>query len=191
MFTGIIETTGRIASHRNGRLVLVPKKHFRNLSDGESIAVSGVCLTVEHRKGAELAFQILPETYRVSTLKHLCPGDSVNLERSLRIGDRVGGHLMAGHVDGQGEIIRRLQKGKTLTLELKIPSGMAHYLIPKGSIACDGVSLTLGPDVQKNRITVYLIPHTAAQTTLGTKSVGSLVNIELDLVAKYLERMLY
>ncbi len=191
MFTGIIETTGKVVACRSGRLSIRPARSLRDLSVGESVSVDGVCLTVDQSAGSELTFRLLPETVRVTTLGRLRPGDRVNLERALRVGDRLGGHLLLGHVDGQGTILHRTKKGGASTLEIQIPPSFIPCLVPKGPIALDGVSLTLDPAVESKRISVHLIPHTARVTALGGKPVGARVNIELDLIAKYLRGVLY
>ena len=191
MFTGIIETVGTVAASRAGRLIIRPTHSFRNLSMGESISVDGVCLTVDHVVGGELTFRLLPETTRSTTLGKLRLGDRVNLERSLRMGDHLGGHLLLGHVDGRGTIIGRSERAGTSTVQIQIPHTFVSSLVPKGPIALDGVSLTLDPKIEREKISIHLIPHTVGLTTLGKKRVGSQVNIELDLIAKYLRGMLY
>ena len=191
MFTGIIEALGIVAGRGLRQLVIRPARPFKRLSAGESISVNGVCLTLERPSREKMTFRLLPETLRVSTLGKLRVGDPVNLERALRVGDPLGGHLMLGHVDGQGTIVARSMKGNTQTLEIQIPRQMDSYLVPKGPIGLDGVSLTLDPKIRKGRIKVHLIPHTAKGTTLGRKPVRERVNIELDLIAKYLRGMLY
>lgn len=209
-FTGIIETLGTVTGRGSGALVVRPKRPFKRPSRGESVSVNGCCLTVDRigdvperdspqrRRVSpfrtspwEIAFRLLPETVRVSTLGDLRVGDPVNLERSLRLGDRLGGHLMLGHVDGRGTVVARSKRGRNWTLEIKIPSALTGFLVPKGPIGLDGVSLTLDPIIQKGRIKVHLIPHTARATTLGGKPVGSRVNVEVDLIAKLLRGMLY
>ncbi len=198
MFTGIIEMTGEVVSRARDRLTIVPERSFPRLAIGESISVNGVCLTGESRRGKQITFRLLPETVRVTTLGSLRGGDPVNLERSLKVGDRLGGHLLLGHVDGQGKVVRRVRKGKSLTLEIEASASLIRCLVPKGPIGLDGVSLTLGEVSASRRrrvpdtvFQVHLIPHTARATTLGSKPVGGKVNIELDLVAKYLHRVLY
>ncbi len=190
MFTGIIETLGTVAGSSQGRLTIVLSRPFKGLGVGESVAVDGVCLTVNRIRGREATFQLLPETRRVSTLGKLRVGDPVHLERSLRLGDRLGGHFLLGHVDGQGKILSRSRKGSTQTLELRIPPSLAPYLVPKGPIAVDGVSLTLDPKIRKDRVRVHLISQTISATKLGKKPVGSPVNLEVDLIAKYLRGVL-
>ena len=190
MFTGIIETTGTVVSLRRDRLVISPHAPFKGLTAGESISVDGVCLTVERLAAQEVTFRLLPETARVSTVGSLRAGDRVNLERSLRVGDRLGGHLLLGHVDGQGSIVARTAKGTSLTLTIRIPDDLGPYVVPKGPIGVDGISLTLDATVKRQRIQVHLVAHTLKSSGLGKKPVGSRVNLEVDLIAKYLFRVL-
>lgn len=198
MFTGIIETTGTVVARRGPGLAVEPAVRFKGLKRGESVAVDGVCLTVEAEKGGRLSFWLLPETVRASTLGKLRVGDRVNLERALRVGDRLGGHLLLGHVDGRGRVESREPKGRSLTLQIRIPPRLAAFLVPKGPIAVDGVSLTLGASVPGTRripgtdskVEVHLVAHTLQATALGAKRVGQEVNLEADLVAKYLRGML-
>ncbi len=190
MFTGIIQTLGTIVTRGPARLVVRPRSSFTGLSVGESVAVDGVCLTVERVKDREISFGLLPETMRVTTLGALTAGSPVNLERALRVGDRLGGHLLLGHVDGVGTILGRSRSGKTVTLQIRVPRQMTDALVPKGPIAVDGVSLTLDPAIEADKIRVHLIPVTLSATSLGKKPVGGRVNIELDLIVKYLRGML-
>ena len=173
MFTGLVERMGRIASP--GRKLSV-ETGWSDLRPGESIAVAGVCLTVARRNGGRAGFDVVPETLRRSTLGGLKRGEPVNLERALRVGDRLGGHLVQGHVDGTGTVART---GATLRLE----SPLASQLIPKGSVAIDGVSLTV-VDVEAEAFTIALIPTTRKITTLGRLRKGQRVNIELDVMVK-------
>lgn len=190
MFTGIIETTAEVLAAGRNRLVLRPKRPLEEVEPGESIAVDGVCLTVESVSSAELVFRLLPETIRVSTLGGLKKGKLVNLERSLRTGDRLGGHLLWGHVDGRGTVERRFEEGGAVTLEIRPPEKLACFLIPKGPIGVDGVSLTLGSRIEPGRFQVHLVRHTLAVTALGRKGRADTVNLEVDPIAKYLHRML-
>ena len=190
MFTGIVETLGKVTAAGSGTLVVRPSRPLKGLSVGESISVDGVCLTVDRRMGPGIAFRLLPETLRASTLALLKAGDDLNLERSLRVGDRLGGHLLLGHVDGQGKVTARSQKGSSTTLQIQIPADLRPFLVPKGPIGIDGVSLTVGPAISKNRIQIFLVSHTLKVTTLGQKQVGSAVNLEADLIAKYLHAVL-
>ncbi|MBI3616216.1 MAG: riboflavin synthase [Candidatus Omnitrophica bacterium] len=189
MFTGIVETSGTVTGRSSNRLVIHPAHSLKGLSKGESVSVNGVCLTIDGQTRRGITFRLLPETVRVSTLGKLRSGDRVNLERAMKVGDRLGGHLMLGHVDGQGIVIAKSRRGNSWTLEIKIPASLRSCLVPKGPIGLDGVSLTLDPKIREGRIKVHLIPHTAKATTLGEKSVGEYVNVELDLIAKYLRRI--
>ena len=191
MFTGIIETLATVTGCSLKQLVIRPARSLKGLSIGESVCVNGICLTLERRTHRGITFQLLPETVRVSTLGSLRVGDKVNLERAMKVGNRLGGHLMLGHVDGQGIVVTKSKRSKSWTLEVKVPASLASFLVPKGPIGLDGVSLTLDPKIQKGRIRVHLIPHTARATTLGAKPVGGRVNVEVDLIAKYLRRVLY
>lgn len=190
MFTGIVETTGEVRSRRPDLLSVLPVRPLKEIAVGESVSVDGVCLTVDRVRKGEVAFRLLPETLRATTLGLLKPGRRVNLERSLRAGRRVGGHLLLGHVDGRGKILSRRREGNTLTLEISLPAGLAGLLVPKGPVAVDGVSLTLDPKLGRNRFSVHLIAHTLSATALGGKREGDRVNLEIDLVAKYLRGML-
>ncbi len=189
MFTGIIEAIGKVTARERNRLVLEPQRPLKGLKIGESISVNGVCLTLDRISGFKLVFRLLPETLRVATLGGLKAGDEVNLERSLRLGDRLGGHLLFGHVDGRGTVSARHKRSGTLTLEIGIPRWMAAALVPKGPIAVDGISLTIGA-LADLKAQVHLIAHTLSATALGQKPVGAPVNLELDLIAKYLRGML-
>jgi riboflavin synthase len=154
---------------------------------GDSIAVNGCCLTVVSIDGADLAFEAGPETLQRTNLGRLKPGDRVNLETSLRMGDSVGGHLVTGHIDAVGRLDRRDDDGQWRTLWFSVPETLTRQMASKGSVAVDGVSLTL-VDVESNRFSVALIPHTLEATTLGRLGVGDAVNIETDVLAKYVER---
>lgn len=199
MFTGIIETTGTVVSRRGLVLAIQPAGRLQALRRGESVAVDGVCLTVEAQTPGQISFRLLPETVRTSTLGKLRAGERVNLEQALRVGDRLGGHLLLGHVDGRGRVESREQSGKSVTLWIRIPPHLAPAFVPKGPIAVDGVSLTLDASVPGPRrvpagdlkVGVHLVAHTLQATTLGDKRVGQEVNLEVDLVAKYLRGMLW
>jgi len=191
LFTGIIETTGEVLVRRAGLLQVRPARPLKGLAEGESIALNGVCLTLDRSRKGELEFRLLPETLRATTLGILKPGGRVNLERSLRAGSRVGGHLVLGHVDGKGKVAVRRQVKDTVTLEISLLPALGALLVPKGPITVDGVSLTVdkgsGTDV---RFSVHLIRHTLSSTTLSGKRPGDEVNLEIDPVAKTLRGML-
>lgn len=193
MFTGIIEARGEIVSIQpveTGARLVVRIPFAAELALGESVAVNGACLTVTviDPAAGTAAFDLLAETLRVTNLGDLVTGDFVNLERALAVGDRLSGHFVQGHVDGVSEILAWEAVGQDHRLEIRLPSEFARYVIRKGSICVDGISLTVA-DLADDRFTLWIIPHTAEVTTLGTAEVGKRVNLEFDLLAKYLERM--
>ncbi len=193
MFTGIIEVLGtvrRVASDGAGRaLTLAAPSFAAELALGESVAVNGVCLTVVAHDAETCTFQAGPETLQRTNLGELTAGDRVNLERSLRLGDRLGGHWMQGHVDGVGRIAERVRQGDWELFWLSCPAALAEQMVPKGSVTVDGISLTL-VDVAADRFSLALIPHTLAVTTLGFKQAGAAVNLETDILAKYVWKCL-
>ncbi|HFB83203.1 riboflavin synthase [Thermosulfuriphilus ammonigenes] len=193
MFTGIIEGLGEIRGlERSGgglKIRLIPPFSAQELTLGESVAVNGVCLTVTHIDGQTATFDISPETISRTTLGGLKPGDRVNVERALRASDRLGGHIVSGHVDGVGRVLSRRSQGDFLFYEVQIPSELSRYVIQKGSIAIDGISLTVN-DIRDHRLSLAIIPHTASLTTIGYRQPGDLVNIEVDIIGKYIEKLL-
>lgn len=195
MFTGIVEALGRVEAMESGarggrRLALsVPDDARWRLAPGESVAVSGVCLTVVATGPGRLAFDLAEETRRVTSLGGLSRGDSVNLERPLRLDDRLGGHLVLGHVDGLGEVVAVQPEGDGVHLEVSVPARLRPLLIPKGSIAIDGVSLTVAT-LEAEAFGVALIPHTLAVTTLGQRRPGDAVNLEMDVIGKYVREFM-
>jgi riboflavin synthase len=193
MFTGIVEATGVVRDVRTGResvrLRIEAGCDIRDTRVGDSIAVSGVCLTVTEIAGATFEADLTPETLTRTTLGELRPGDSVNLERPVAVGDRLGGHVVQGHVDAVGRVVRRDPHGDAWWLEVAFPQSMARYIVEKGSVAVDGVSLTVAQCVG-TRFTACLIPHTVEVTTLGRVAAGAGVNLEVDILAKYIERLL-
>ena len=156
---------------------------------GASVAVNGCCLTVVQRDDTRLSFDVGPETLLRTNLGRLAAGSPVNLERSLRIGDELGGHFVSGHVDALGTLVRRIDDREWSTCWFRVPAELTRQMVAKGSVAVDGVSLTL-VDVEPDRFSVMLIPHTLAVTTLGSRREGDTVNIETDLLAKYVQRQL-
>lgn len=194
MFTGLVETLSVVdhaaADDQCGLLLsIVETRIAQDVAVGQSIAVNGVCLTVVAIQSDSICFQIGPETRLRSNLGALKTGDRVNLERSLRVGDRLGGHFVQGHVDGVGHIVERTRQGDWEMIRFSCPSDMTRLMVPKGSIAVDGVSLTL-VDVGNDFFTVMLIPHTLANTTLGFKKAGDAVNLEADMLAKHVAKLL-
>lgn len=192
MFTGIIQAIGlvrRIQRQQGALRLEVAQSAWKRVARGDSVAVDGVCLTVTQNSHGRLAFDAVPETLRMTTLGRLTPGARVNLERAVQLSDRLSGHLVTGHIDGVGTIRhRQLERGQ-LALDLALPTPLSRYVIPKGSIAIDGISLTVGA-IRNNRCRVYLIPETRRVTALGGKPVGSHVNVEVDLIGKYVARLL-
>jgi riboflavin synthase len=194
MFTGIIESLGVVrsigADDAGGRqLVITEPRLAPELTVGESVAVNGACLTVVGRDGETFRFQAGPETLGRTNLGELRPRDRVNLERSLRMSDRLGGHLVQGHVDGLGHVAERLRQGDWELVWFACPPDLAAQMVSKGSVAVDGVSLTV-VDAERQRFSVALIPHTLANTTLGFKAPGASVNLETDILAKYVWKYL-
>jgi riboflavin synthase len=193
MFTGLVETLGRVVAvidePPGKRLVIEAAGIAAEATLGESICTSGCCLSVVRIDGPRVEFQAGPETLSRTTLGDLRPGSGVNLERSLRLSDRLGGHLVTGHVDGMGRLATRNQEGDWLTCFFEAPPPLLGQMASKGSVAIDGVSLTV-VDVTPTAFSVALIPHTLAHTTLGSLTVGDRVNLETDLVFKYVARWL-
>jgi riboflavin synthase len=190
VFSGIVEAVGRIReanpSPAGKRLWI--EAPFERLTVGESICVSGVCLTVTAAPPGVFAADVSPETLRRSTFGRLGGGAEVNLEQSLRLGDRMSGHLVFGHVDGIGRVIALRSEGESYLYEFEAPQSVSRYLVEKGSIAVDGVSLTVF-GCRHDRFTVAVIPHTARVTTLGKLAPGDTVNLESDMIARYVEKL--
>ena len=190
MFTGIIEGTARVKSVSKSKkgadtlLRIGLGKLSRGLKKGDSVCVSGACLTVTKLSGGDADFEMVAETTRRTSLGDLKPGDKVNIERSLKVGDRLEGHFVLGHVDGTGIIDDVISLQSETRIWIKLDKALARSVVPKGSIAVDGVSLTL-VDVEDDRVSISLIPHTLKATTLGQRSRGDRVNIEADILGKY------
>jgi riboflavin synthase len=193
MFTGIIEGLGSISAVRwigqGKRLAMTADFALEGTKIGDSIAVSGACLTVVLLDGRRFEVDVSPETLQRSTLGSAKTGERVNLERALRVSDRIDGHLVSGHIDGLGRIVSRETRGNAIVVKIEVPPGLGRYMIEKGSVAVDGISLTINRCDEK-RFEVSIIPHTAGLTTVGFKQVGDTVNIEADMIAKYVERLL-
>lgn len=193
MFTGLIETIGTLREKREGRgavrVAIESDLPLEHMKDGESVAVNGVCLTVVKRAGRRFHADVIRETLDHTTLGSLRPGQKVNLERALALGDRLGGHLVQGHVDGTGDVLEQVRQGDDHRLRIALPDELARYVAWKGSIAVDGVSLTVSA-VDDDRFEVALIPETLANTGLGSLRRGDAVNLEVDLMARYLARLL-
>ena len=189
MFSGIIECVGEVGARRRlgGDAELTIRSNFRGLVLGESIAVNGACMTVAARRGSTFTMVVSAESLRRSTLGSLRPGHPVNLERSLRVSDRLSGHFVFGHVDGIGTLESIQPEGGSALYRFSLPAGFARFLVEKGSIAVDGVSLTVF-DCGRRSFAVSLIPHTAKATTLGQMRPGQRVNLETDMLARYVDR---
>ena len=193
MFTGIVEDKGRVvrldrADQRNRMTVEVPQG-LTELSLGDSINVNGVCLTVVDKKGSAVTVDISLETLQRTNLGELRGGDEVNLERALRLADRLGGHIVTGHVDGVGTIVQKKKEGEFILIRVRVPLPFMRHIVPKGSIAIDGTSLTVN-ECHEDEILMTLIPFTLQRTTLLSKGVGERVNLETDILGKYVERLL-
>ncbi len=193
MFTGIIEELGTVKSVVKGRnsatLKIGAEKITDGLNLGDSVAVNGVCLTVTAFDASGFTAEVMAETLKKSSLGRLKSGGRVNLERAMRLGDRLGGHLVAGHVDATGIIKSAVREDIATVFTIDAPEEILRYVINKGSIAIDGISLTV-VDYDKNSFRVSIIPHTASMTTLGFKKPGDTVNLEADMLAKFVERLL-
>lgn len=193
MFTGLVQTVGTVRAAADddggGKRVTVSGRGFgKELAPGESVAVDGACMTVVERGADGFTFQAGPESLARTTLGGVAAGTPVNLERALRAGDLLGGHFVTGHVDTVGRILARVVSGDWETVWFGFDGAWAELLVEKGSVAVDGISLTV-VDVQPDRFSVMLIPHTREQTTLGAKAVGGGVNLEFDLLAKHVRRL--
>lgn len=193
MFTGIIEELGTVQKMERGsdscRISIMAQKVLEDVKLGDSIAINGVCLTVTNFGREHFSADIMAETLAKTNLKVLGSGQKINLERAARLGDRMGGHLVQGHVDGVGTIAEQQKLGIAKIIRIKAPQEIMDYLVAKGSVAIDGISLTV-VDVLPDSFTVSIIPHTAALTTLGFKKAGDTVNLEADIIGRYVEKMM-
>lgn len=193
MFTGIIEEVGIIQTTQThaqgGKITILAKTITNDIKLGDSVAINGVCLTVTDFSSKALSFDVSEETLKLTTLGHLKAGTKVNLERALRLSDRLGGHIVQGHVDAKGEFLTRQQVGESFIMRFSFPKEISHYICKKGSIAVEGISLTVA-NLTDFSFEIAVVPHTAKMTTLNTLSSGDKVNLEVDILAKYIERML-
>jgi len=194
MFTGIVKAKGTISAieHRGGDVrmtVTAAELPWSDYEAGDSICVSGVCLTAVKLLADGFETDVSVESLDVTTLKQLRQGDAVNLEPALRVGDALGGHLVSGHVDGIGVVISRADDARSIRMAFEVPAELARYIAKKGSVCVDGVSLTIN-EVSGNTFSLNIIPHTVEVTTMGDYADGTAVNIEVDLLARYIERML-
>ena len=193
MFSGIVEEMGAVSilnrSLAGTRLTIIASTILGDLAIGASVSVNGTCLTAVAKTDHDFSVDVSPETLQVTTLGSLASGSPVNLERAMKLNDRIGGHMVSGHVDGIGALRSRHQDGNALVLELEAPKDILRLCVAKGSITVDGISLTIN-EVTERSFVVSIIPHTAKVTTLGLKQVGDQVNLESDLIGKYVERLL-
>ena len=193
MFTGIVVEMGEIvALDRKGgvtRLLLSAKEIVKDAKIGDSISINGTCLTVTEITGSAMRFDLSDETVRSTNLGSLKAGDHVNLEPSLRLESKLGGHFVSGHVDDIGRIRSKAKMGDAFKIEIEAPEKILHFLVEKGSVAVDGISLTV-VDILKSSFTIVIIPHTAQLTTIGFKGPGDTVNIEVDIIGKYVAKFL-
>ncbi len=192
MFTGLIEDRGRVTSHERrgqaGLLRVETSLPLHEIAIGDSVAVNGACLTVIAKDGRVLTFDVSPESLAATTLGGLRSGNAVNLERALRLGDRMGGHIVTGHVDCIGRLDRVSEQSGNRVMEFSLPVESARYLVSKGSVTINGISLTVN-GVTRTSFSVNIIPQTQTVTTLATIAIGDRVNIETDIIAKYVERL--
>jgi riboflavin synthase len=193
MFTGIIEGRGKVFEKKpgGGGLVFGVEADFAltDPAEGESIAVNGVCLTAKEIGGRRFLVDVSPESLDRTNLGKVAVGSVVNLERALRLSDRLGGHMVSGHVDAVAEIVARKPLGGFVIFTFRVPVGLGRYIIEKGSITIDGISLTVN-QINEQTFSVSIIPHTLEITTLGKMNQGDLVNLEVDLIGKYVEKLL-
>ena len=193
LFTGIVEELGQVIKVLDAppgkRIVIQAQRTSADAKLGDSVCVNGCCLTVVDLASHELGFDAGPETLARTNLGHFAAGDGVNLERSLAVGDRLGGHFVTGHIDDMGQIDERIDENDWSTFWFRCPTTLTRQMVPKGSVAIDGISLTI-VHVETERFSVALIPHTLKVTTLGRKQPGDTVNLETDLLAKYVQKQL-
>jgi riboflavin synthase len=193
VFTGLIQDIGivqAVAHHSGGRQVTIATHlDLSRIRVGDSVAVDGACLTVVRIGDSAFTVEVSPETMRRTTLGRAQSGQAVNLEEPLRLSDPLGGHLVSGHVDGIGQILRILPEGNAILYRFGVPEGIGRYLIEKGSVAVDGISLTIA-DLDDQGFSAVVLPHTSRSTTLGRKKVGDRVNLENDLIGKYVEKFM-
>lgn len=188
MFTGIIEEIGKVISAQVGSFVFAASDVLSGMKHGDSIAVNGVCLTITDFKANSFSVDIMPETLKQTNLGLLRAGDRVNLERPVALGGQLGGHLVQGHVDDTGKVASVMWDGGTMLIRFEVPPEVMRFTVPKGFIAVDGVSLTIA-DKDTSSFWVSVVDYTQKHTTLGSKQVGDLVNLEADIIAKYVEQL--
>ncbi|MCH8207107.1 MAG: riboflavin synthase [Chloroflexi bacterium] len=188
MFTGIVEEVGSVQAIESGRLAISAERVLADLEVSHSICVNGACLTVTHRDDSSFSVDVVPETLRRTNLGSLSPGDVVNLERAMGVGDRFGGHVVQGHVDATGTVDAIESEGEALLVTFRAPESIMRYVVEKGFIAVDGTSLTV-VNCDGQCFSVTIIPYTRENTVMGTLKTGDSVNLEADIMAKYVERL--
>lgn len=189
MFTGIVEEVGTISKIKSASLVIKADKVLEGTRLGDSIAVNGVCLTVVNIGNNEFEADVMPETKRCSNLSDVKPGDKVNLERAMAANGRFGGHIVSGHIDGEGSILEIKEEGNAFWYAVSVKEEILKYVVRKGSVTIDGISLTVAK-VEDDSFYVSIIPHTRKETSLSCKKIGDRVNIECDMVGKYIEHFI-
>ncbi len=193
MFTGLVEEMGTVKNIVTGtssiQLTVTAKKVLEDVKIGDSIAINGTCLTVIEFGKQWFTADVMPETIKRTVLNYLKPGHKVNCERTLRVGDRMGGHIVTGHIDGIGRITSKEMNDIAVIIKISSKPEVLHYIVEKGSIAIDGISLTV-VTINAQEFSVSLIPHSAKETTLGIKGVGDFVNLETDIIGKYVEKLI-
>jgi len=191
MFTGLVEEIGLVESNKistkEARISIKRPSSFDDLRIGDSISINGTCLSVIDLNNGVMGFDVMPESLNKTNITDLKSGSKVNLERALRAGDRLGGHFVTGHIDYKAQVSSIIRKSDMVRIEISLPKEYQRYIVSKGSVTIDGVSLTVG-EVLKKSFSVYLIPHTLKTTTLGLKKTQDTVNIEVDLLAKYITK---
>jgi riboflavin synthase len=189
MFTGIVEEVGTIKSVQPGKLVIAAKRVLQETKLGDSIAINGACLTVTALSSDGFSVDVMLETMRRTNLGMLTPGEGVNLERALAVGERMGGHFVQGHIDGRGRVVSLAKEAEAVLMRVAVPEEVVGYLVEKGFIAVDGVSLTI-ISRDATSFTVSVVAYTREHTTLGDKKPGDVVNLEVDVMAKYVEQLM-
>ena len=194
MFTGLVESLGKVANIEmatDSAVITFDSVPFADqMNIGDSVSVNGTCLTVTNIGSNSFSVDVMTQTLKLTSLQNLAKGNAVNLERAALVSSRLGGHIVQGHIDGTGSIAHLAPGEKWLQMDIQFPAELMKYVVPQGSICIDGVSLTVGSVADDlNQITVWLIPETLAKTNLSAKKVGDLVNIEVDVLAKYVERL--
>ena len=196
MFTGIVQGRGEVVALSGDELVrlVVRVPSVEGLTRGASIAINGVCLTAVEWQDHDVSFDVIGETLRVTNLGALKPGDAVNVERAARYGDEIGGHLLSGHVHAMARVVRLEEQGENLAVTLQVDPELGRYLMPKGYVALDGCSLTLGPQIDNGQFQVFLIPETREVTVIESRAIGDTINLEIDTqtqaIVETVERML-